>query len=154
MTPSNHRITRALALLMFAGAVTALAVPANAQTLDKALAVQGQADKAAADATAKAEKLTDDASRSADEGTAKAQADATKAVADAKRQADYLIDQAGQEARARREEAEAWHLRALEQFTRLDLRDRIGETGGWVVFGVVCALLPVVLYWIFAVHGR
>ena len=48
MTPSNHRITRALALLMFAGAVTVLAVPASAQTLDKALAAQGEADKAAA----------------------------------------------------------------------------------------------------------
>ena len=35
-----------------------------------------------------------------------------------------------------------------------NLGDRVGEIGGWVVFGVVCALLPVVLYWIFAVHGR
>jgi seryl-tRNA synthetase len=33
---------------MFAGTVTALAVPASAQTLDKALAVQGEADRAAA----------------------------------------------------------------------------------------------------------
>lgn len=32
------------------------------------------------------------------------------------------------------------------------LRDRLGEIGGWVVFGAVCTFLPVVLYWIFAVH--
>ena len=59
MTPSNHRITRALALLMFAGAVTALAVPANAQTLDKALAVQGQADKAAAESQKRINEIRD-----------------------------------------------------------------------------------------------
>jgi hypothetical protein len=34
------------------------------------------------------------------------------------------------------------------------LRDKIGEIGGWVVFASVCALLPVVLYWILTVHGR
>jgi len=33
-------------------------------------------------------------------------------------------------------------------------RDRLGELGGWLTFGTVCALLPVVLWWIFAVHGR
>ena len=35
-----------------------------------------------------------------------------------------------------------------------DKRDRLGEIGGWVVFGMVSCLLPVVLYWIFAVHPR
>ena len=34
------------------------------------------------------------------------------------------------------------------------LRDKIGEIGGWAGFAAVCALLPVILYWIFAVHGR
>jgi hypothetical protein len=34
------------------------------------------------------------------------------------------------------------------------MSDRIGEIGGWVVFAAVCALLPIVLYWIFAVHAR
>lgn len=32
--------------------------------------------------------------------------------------------------------------------------DRIGALGGWIVFGAAAALLPVVLYWIFAVHAR
>jgi hypothetical protein len=32
--------------------------------------------------------------------------------------------------------------------------DRIGEIGGWIVFATISALLPVVLYWIFAVHSR
>ncbi|MBP8926707.1 MAG: DUF3450 family protein, partial [Pseudomonadales bacterium] len=44
---------------MFAGAVTALAVPANAQTLDKALAVQGQADKAAAESQKRINEIRD-----------------------------------------------------------------------------------------------
>ena len=35
-----------------------------------------------------------------------------------------------------------------------NLRDKIGEIGGWVVFAGVSALLPVILYWIFTVHGR
>jgi hypothetical protein len=35
-----------------------------------------------------------------------------------------------------------------------NLRDRIGEIGGWAVFAAVSALLPVILYWIFAVHNR
>ena len=35
-----------------------------------------------------------------------------------------------------------------------NLRDKIGEIGGWAVFAGVSALLPVILYWIFAVHGR
>jgi hypothetical protein len=35
-----------------------------------------------------------------------------------------------------------------------NLRDKVGEIGGWVVFAGVSALLPVILYWIFAVHGR
>ena len=34
------------------------------------------------------------------------------------------------------------------------LRDKVGELGGWAVFAAVCALLPVILYWIFTVHGR
>ncbi len=34
------------------------------------------------------------------------------------------------------------------------LRDKIGEIGGWAVFAGVSALLPVILYWIFAAHGR
>lgn len=90
---------------------------------------RAQADKAAVDATAKAEKLTDDASRSADEVTSKAQADATKTVADAKRQADYLIDQAGQEARARREEAEAFYenQRAIAAQAAADFERTLAE---------------------------
>ena len=32
--------------------------------------------------------------------------------------------------------------------------DRLGEIGGWLVFGLTSALLPVVRYWIFMVHGR
>ena len=31
--------------------------------------------------------------------------------------------------------------------------DKLGEIGGWVVFAAVCALLPVILWWVFAVHG-
>ena len=34
------------------------------------------------------------------------------------------------------------------------VRDKLGESGGWAVFAAVCALLPVILYWIFAVHSR
>ncbi|HMV70571.1 MAG TPA: DUF3450 domain-containing protein [Pseudomonadales bacterium] len=48
MTPSKSRITRALALLVSAGAVALVAAPAGAQTLDSAVAAQGEADKAAA----------------------------------------------------------------------------------------------------------
>ena len=32
--------------------------------------------------------------------------------------------------------------------------DRIGEMSAWIIFGLVCAALPVVLWWIFAVHPR
>ncbi|MBK8050927.1 MAG: hypothetical protein IPK16_29810 [Anaerolineales bacterium] len=32
--------------------------------------------------------------------------------------------------------------------------DKIGEIGGWVIFAAVSALLPLILYWIFNVHGR
>jgi hypothetical protein len=32
--------------------------------------------------------------------------------------------------------------------------DRLGEIGGWTVFGLVAASLPVILYWIFTVHPR
>jgi hypothetical protein len=31
---------------------------------------------------------------------------------------------------------------------------RLGELGAWVVFGLVSASLPLVLWWIFAVHPR
>lgn len=48
MTPSKSRITRALALLVSAGAVALVAAPAGAQTLDSAVAAQSEADKAAA----------------------------------------------------------------------------------------------------------
>ena len=34
------------------------------------------------------------------------------------------------------------------------LLEQLGEKGDWIVFGAVCAALPVVLWWIFAVHGR
>lgn len=33
-------------------------------------------------------------------------------------------------------------------------RDKLGEIGGWVVFAAVSALLPVILWWVFAVHGK
>ena len=33
------------------------------------------------------------------------------------------------------------------------LGDQVGEIGGWVVFAAVCALLPVILWWILAVHA-
>jgi hypothetical protein len=48
MTLSIPRITRALAPLVMAGVVAAGAGPAAAQSLDKAMATQGQADSAAA----------------------------------------------------------------------------------------------------------
>ena len=48
MTPSKPRITRALALLVSAGAAALLAAPAGAQTLDSAMSAQGEADRAAA----------------------------------------------------------------------------------------------------------
>jgi|OpeIllAssembly_1097287.scaffolds.fasta_scaffold98960_2 hypothetical protein len=48
MTPSNPRITRALALLISAGAAALVAAPVGAQTLDSALGAQGEADRAAA----------------------------------------------------------------------------------------------------------
>ena len=31
--------------------------------------------------------------------------------------------------------------------------DKLGELGGWAVFAAVSALLPVILWWVFAVHG-
>ena len=34
------------------------------------------------------------------------------------------------------------------------VRDRVGEIGGWLVFAAATASLPLVLWWIFAVHGR
>ena len=48
MTPSNPRISRALALLISAGAAALVAAPVGAQTLDSALGAQGEADRAAA----------------------------------------------------------------------------------------------------------
>jgi hypothetical protein len=42
-------------------------------------------------------------------------------------------------------------VRAKHQWS---LGDKIGEIGGWVVFGTVCVLLPFILYWIFVVHNR
>ena len=32
--------------------------------------------------------------------------------------------------------------------------DRLGEVGAWVLFGLMAASLPVILWWIFAVHPR
>lgn len=32
------------------------------------------------------------------------------------------------------------------------LRDRIGATAAWVIFGLAGASLPLILWWIFAVH--
>ncbi|MFN8495892.1 MAG: hypothetical protein U0350_50340 [Caldilineaceae bacterium] len=32
-------------------------------------------------------------------------------------------------------------------------RGRLGRVGAWVVFGLASLALPVVLWWIFAVHG-
>lgn len=29
---------------------------------------------------------------------------------------------------------------------------RMGEIAGWVVFGLTCAALPLILWWIFVVH--
>ena len=34
------------------------------------------------------------------------------------------------------------------------LGDRLGEIGVWLVFGLVTLSLPVVLWWIFSIHGR
>lgn len=48
MTPSKPRITRALALLVSAGATALVAAPVGAQTLDSAMSAQGEADRAAA----------------------------------------------------------------------------------------------------------
>ncbi len=48
MTPSKPRITRALALLVSAGAAALVAAPVGAQTLDSAMSAQGEADRAAA----------------------------------------------------------------------------------------------------------
>ena len=42
----------------------------------------------------------------------------------------------------------------LHSTSRWSARDRLGEIGGWAVFGLVAALLPVILYWIFAVDPR
>ena len=33
-------------------------------------------------------------------------------------------------------------------------RDRLGEIGGWALFGLVAAALPAILYWIFALQPR
>lgn len=38
--------------------------------------------------------------------------------------------------------------------THWNVRDRVGEIGGWLVFALATTSLPVVLYWIFAVHAR
>lgn len=43
MTPSNPRITRALALLISAGAAALVAAPVGAQSFDSALGAQGEA---------------------------------------------------------------------------------------------------------------
>ncbi len=32
--------------------------------------------------------------------------------------------------------------------------DRAGVIGAWVLFGVMACSLPVILYWIFQVHGQ
>jgi hypothetical protein len=32
--------------------------------------------------------------------------------------------------------------------------DRLGVISAWVVFGLVSAMLPVILWWIFAIHPR
>jgi hypothetical protein len=45
-------------------------------------------------------------------------------------------------------------MNELRHTHRWDRGDRIGEIGGWVEFGSVAATLPLILYWIFAVHGR
>ena len=37
--------------------------------------------------------------------------------------------------------------------SRAGLRDRIGEIGGWVLFGVAALSLPVILVWVIASHG-
>lgn len=42
-------------------------------------------------------------------------------------------------------------MRAQHQWS---LGDKVGELGGWAIFAAVSALLPVILYWIFAVHSR
>lgn len=33
-------------------------------------------------------------------------------------------------------------------------RDRLGATLSWVLFGIAALSLPVILWWVFAVHGR
>jgi hypothetical protein len=33
------------------------------------------------------------------------------------------------------------------------LGDRLGEMGVWLIFGLVALSLPLVLWWIFSVHG-
>lgn len=33
-----------------------------------------------------------------------------------------------------------------------DLGDRLGEVAAWLLFGAVCALLPLVLYWVLAMR--
>lgn len=37
--------------------------------------------------------------------------------------------------------------------SRACLMDRIGEIGGWVLFGVATLALPVILAWVIASHG-
>lgn len=34
-----------------------------------------------------------------------------------------------------------------------DEDDALSDTAAWVLFGVVCVLLPLVLYWVFVSHG-
>ena len=45
-------------------------------------------------------------------------------------------------------------MHELHNKHRWERADRIGEIGGWIVFASVAAMLPVILYWIFVVHGR
>ncbi len=44
-------------------------------------------------------------------------------------------------------------LHELRASHHWSLGDKIGEIGGWALFAAVCALLPVILWWIFTVHG-
>lgn len=38
--------------------------------------------------------------------------------------------------------------------THLTARDRLGSVASWIVFGLAAASLPVILWWIFSVHGQ
>jgi hypothetical protein len=48
------------------------------------------------------------------------------------------------------------HFDVMENQTKAAAgrRGRLGEVGAWVVFGLVAASLPVILWWIFLVHPR